>query len=107
MLNLVLVVCLFILIMFVAFQNNPVKWQRTFCNDNGSPSSNRVFLALVLVFLLHWATQIMERKSAIPDIPDGWLWLIGIFSGIVAVTKFSKALETKFTGTSDTTQPTG
>ena len=58
-----------------------------FSNDNGTPSGNRFFLFIVIVALISWANLIVVRTSAIPEIPSTWVWVIGIFSGVVAATK--------------------
>jgi hypothetical protein len=68
-------------------------WRKVFSNDDGAPSSNRVFLAAILVVLIIWGNLIVVRTGSIPAIPETWLYLVGIFSGVVAFTKGAAAYQ--------------
>lgn len=60
-----------------------------FCNDDGTPSSNRFFLFIVLVMLILWSNLIVCKTGIIPEIPQTWVYIIGIFSGVVLGTKIT------------------
>ena len=52
-------------------------------SDHTGPSNTRVMLDIVVLNMLILANIIAWRTSQIPQIPDGWLWVIGILSGTV------------------------
>lgn len=64
-----------------------------FSNDDGTPSSNRVFLFIILCAIISWANMIVCKTCLIPVIPDCWLYLVGIFSGVVIGTKVTAAVQ--------------
>ena len=63
-----------------------------FCNDNGTPSGNRFFLFIILIGLISWANLIVCKTAVIPEVPSSWVYIIGIFSGVVLGTKVSAAV---------------
>lgn len=70
--------------------------RQMFSNDNGTASSNRVFLAVIVAALLSWANLIVVKTNVIPEVPSTWVYLVGVFSGVVAFTKGADAYkETK------------
>ena len=65
-----------------------------FCNDDGTPSSNRFFLGIILLMLLLWSNLIVCKTLTIPEIPQTWVYVIGIFSSVVLGTKITTGVET-------------
>ena len=63
-----------------------------FSNDDGTPSGNRFFLFLIITALITWASMIVFKSSVIPEIPSTWVYVIGIFSGVVLGTKVKDGL---------------
>jgi hypothetical protein len=46
--------------------------------DNGQGSTHRVCMLATVALLLSWSTRIVILKQAIPDIPETWVWFIGV-----------------------------
>ena len=65
-----------------------------FSNDDGTPSGNRFFLFIVLAALILWANLIVCKTSIIPEIPSSWVYVIGIFSGVIIGTKVTAGVVT-------------
>ena len=63
-------------------------------NSDGSGSSNRVCLMLVLLFILGSATFITIQTGAIPDVSQAWIYLVGIFVGGTTASKGVDAFKT-------------
>jgi hypothetical protein len=63
----------------------------TLSDVNGEISSNRVFLALVVVFILATSSYITVTTGAIPDISESWIYLVGIFAGAALGGKATEA----------------
>jgi len=63
-----------------------------FSNDDGTPSGNRFFLGITLTCLLLWANLIVCRTLVIPEIPATWVYVIGIFSGVIIGTKITSGV---------------
>jgi hypothetical protein len=74
-----------------------------FSNDDGTPSGNRFFLAIVLTALITWANLIVCEKNEIPEIPSTWVYVIGIFSGVIVATKITTGVVTVKTPPPETT----
>lgn len=47
--------------------------------ESGQGSSNRACLVVTVASLVCWASLIAWRTGAIPEIPDSWIYVIGIF----------------------------
>ena len=73
-------------------------------SDHNGPSNTRVMLDIVLLTMLALAVNIAWRKAEIPQIPDGWLWVIGILSGTVT-TGYIAATVQAVKGASNANQP--
>jgi TRAP-type C4-dicarboxylate transport system permease small subunit len=77
-----------------------------FCNDNGTPSGNRFFLFMILAALISWANLIVCKNAVIPEVPSSWIYIIGIFSGVVMATKVAAAtVEIKTNDANTAAQP--
>ena len=61
--------------------------------DNGTGSSNRVSLILIVLGLLSWTTYsvIMSPDHSIPDLGSSWYALVAILVGGTAVGKGTEA----------------
>lgn len=53
------------------------------CNDQGQPSANRIILCVLMMAVISWENLIVCHKLEFADIPQGILWLAGIFSGVI------------------------
>ena len=62
-----------------------------FCNDNGTPSGNRFLLFIIVAALISWGNLIVCKSGVIPEIPSTWVYIIGIFSGVIIGTKVTAA----------------
>jgi hypothetical protein len=58
--------------------------------DTGQASTQRVCLILTIVALVAWSSDIVIKTTAIPNIPDTWVWLIGV---LVAGVSGGKAID--------------
>ena len=56
---------------------------RMLSDDKSQPSNSRVLLATVIVTLLTVTVKIAWCGGQVLNPPDGWLWIIGILSGVV------------------------
>jgi hypothetical protein len=59
------------------------------CNDQGQPSANRVILCFLMLAVISWENLIVCATMKFADVPQGILWLVGIFSGVI-VTSYAK-----------------
>lgn len=72
----------------------------------GQGSTQRVCLLATIVLMLAWSTRIVMLKTAIPEIPDTWVWLIGVFVAGITGGKGVDAYKTvKGANNVDTTSP--
>lgn len=60
---------------------------------NGDVSSNRVFLGLIVLFILGTSLYITIVKQAIPDISESWIYLVGIFASAALGGKATDAVK--------------
>lgn len=63
---------------------------------SGGISSNRVFLACILGFILIASTYMVISTGTIPDISDSWVYLVGVFAGAAWGGKAAAAYKAKF-----------
>lgn len=65
-----------------------IKWIATIFEEKpGKVSSHRIFLAVLLGFLVRWASLIVESTEKIPEIPESWVFIVLIFAGGVSAGK--------------------
>jgi hypothetical protein len=73
--------------------------------DTGQASTQRVCLLLIVVAMVAWTSSIVIKSAAIPNIPDTWVWLIGVFVAGVSGGKAIDAYKTvKTTPAGEVTQ---
>lgn len=71
------------------------------CNDQNQPSATRVLLFFVVFALLSWTNLIVCQTNKLTDIPQGWLWMVGAFSGTI-MTGYVKTAYMTGSGTAKT-----
>lgn len=58
------------------------QWLKGVLDSQSSPSFGRTGAAFVVYFLVVWGCYIVSKKALIPDVPMGWITIIGILWGI-------------------------
>ena len=60
-------------------------WLKGILDAQQSPSFGRAATGFVVYFLVLWGCYIVSKTTHIPDIPYGWLTIIGILWGVTGV----------------------
>lgn len=72
-----------------------ITWFATIFEEQpGKVSSHRIFLAVLIGFLMTWSSLIVEATKKIPEIPESWVFIILIFAGGVSASKGINAWQT-------------
>lgn len=59
-----------------------ITWLRGMLADGTSPSFGRSGAGFIIYFLVVWGCYIVSKTAVIPDIPYGWITVIGMLYGI-------------------------
>lgn len=60
-------------------------WLKGMLDSQQSPSFGRAGAAFVIYFLVVWGCYIVSATRLIPDIPYGWITVIGILWGVTGI----------------------
>lgn len=61
--------------------NSFAKWVMDIIDTKESPSFGRASTMFVVYFLILWGCYIVSKTTAIPDVPYGWMTIIGLLYG--------------------------
>lgn len=60
-------------------------WIKGMIDSEQSPSFGRAGAGFVVYFLVVWGTYIVRKTGLIPDVPYGWITIIGILWGVTGL----------------------
>lgn len=59
-----------------------IQWIKDILDSQASPSFGRVGTAITVLCLLCWGSYIVYGTKLIPDVPYGWITIVGLLLGI-------------------------
>lgn len=65
--------------------SNFALWIMSIIDASQSPSFGRAGTGFVVYFLVVWGCYIVSKTTVIPDVPYGWITIIGILWGVTGI----------------------
>ena len=62
-----------------------IDWLKGMLDSQASPSFGRSGAAFVIYFLVVWGCYIVSKTTKIPDVPYGWITIVGILWGVTGL----------------------
>ena len=57
-------------------------WVKGMIDSQASPSFGRAGTGFVVYFLVVWGCYIVSKTALIPDVPYGWITIVGVLWGV-------------------------